>query len=457
VLLVSSRNTAALSAPIDGSAEAAAGIGCLFVVLGTAAVCTGFALLDVIVYGSRADPFAAGTIMALGLIAVGLTALGPVGLAGLARRLWRHEWRVASATAFALVGAAFLGVVALGWLHAPQLENEWLLPATTTLVAAAVAAGGGRSIRPFGAVAFVAVTVIGGSFGWGVASHLDVQITRAPRPMRAADAAGELMFDASESGEYEVRAGAGGCVRGRTIAAGVYGPGWEETDEDPAAARVRLGDTGLPEGPNDLFVCLRHGVASGEAHTVVVIDDTPPAPATFDVQPTTGASVHRIAATRTLTFSGIASEARPFLEMNGLPLHDLAPVDGHWSFTWTLSPITDQAAFAVVVEDEAGNTSRSSMIHVRFVGIDPAPITLPKYPGLSVECRGEPVLDALGCQRWAALVLQLHPEFLDRAVRFLLRGVDQYGSCYAETRGPDGFLLVGALVPCPKEIPAQRV
>jgi hypothetical protein len=269
--------------------------------------------------------------------------------------------------------------------------------------------------------------------------------------MRAADAARELMFDASESGEYEIRVGAGGCVRGRTIAAGVYGPGWEETDEEPATTRVRLGDTGLAEGPNDLFVCLRHGVASGEARTVLVVDDTPPPPATFDVQPTAGASEHRTATTRTLTFSGTASEGRPFLEMNGLPLHDLALVDGHWSFTWTLSPIADQAAFAVVVEDEAGNTSRSSMIHVRFVGIDPAPVTLPQYPGLSVECRGESVLDALGCQRWATVVLQLHPELLDRAVRFLLRGADQFGSCYGEARGPDGFLLVGALVPCSEE------
>ena len=270
-----------------------------------------------------------------------------------------------------LLGERFLGAVALGWWHVTQLQNEWLLPAITTLVAAAAVVAGGRSIRSFGAIALVAVAVTGGAFAWGVASHLDVEVVWTPRPMQAAAAKSELMFDASESGEYEVRVGAGGCLRGRPIATGVYGPGWEETNEAPATGRVRLGDTGLDEGPNDLFVCLRHGVASGEARTVLVVDDTPPLPPTLDVQPTTGVSGDRTARTRTLSFTGTAGEGRPTLEMNGLPLHDLPLVDGHWSFGWTLSPITDQAAFAVVVEDEAGNTSRSPMIHVDFVGIDP--------------------------------------------------------------------------------------
>jgi len=435
----------------ESRGEAAPGVGCLLFALGAGAVCGGYALLNVIVFGSRSDPFGVATMMALGLIGIGLAVLVLIGLAGLAGRVWRHEWRAASATALALVGAAFLGAVALGWWHVTQLQNEWLLPAITTLVAAAAVVAGGRSIRSFGAIALVAVAVTGGAFAWGVASHLDVEVVWTPRPMQAAAAKSELMFDASESGEYEVRVGAGGCLRGRPIATGVYGPGWEETNEAPATGRVRLGDTGLDEGPNDLFVCLRHGVASGEARTVLVVDDTPPLPPTLDVQPTTGVSGDRTARTRTLSFTGTAGEGRPTLEMNGLPLHDLPLVDGHWSFGWTLSPITDQAAFAVVVEDEAGNTSRSPMIHVDFVGIDPAPIALPQYPGLSVECRGEPVLDALGCRRWATAVLQLHPESLDRAVRFFLRGADQFGSCYAETRGSDGFLLVGALVACPEE------
>jgi hypothetical protein len=257
------------------------------------------------------------------------------------------------------------------------------------------------------------------------------------------------MFEASESGEFEIHAGFGGCLLGRVIAAGRYGPGWEETEEPPATAQIPLGDTGLVEGSNNVVVCVRHGLARGEAPITLIVDDTSPPAATLDVQPTTGEDVHRMAMTRELTFSGTAQGGRAILEMNGLGVHDLDIVDGRWTLSWPLSLVTDQAAFGVVVVDGAGNTSRSNMVHVRIVGIDPPPVEIAGHSGLAVECRGEPRLAPDACRAWAADTLALHPEFLAEATRFVLALPDQYGACYAESRGADGFTNLGLVIPCP--------
>jgi hypothetical protein len=414
-------------------------------------VTCGWLLLCLLVYGSRSDPFGVTSIMALIAIGVGLAVLIPVGLVGLAGRLWRLQWRAATVTALSLGVAALLGGVGLGWLRLDILESEWLLPGVTTLVTLAAAVGAGRAIQPFGTAAVLTATVSGGLLGWGVASHLDVRVVHTPSSMRAGSAKAVLMFEASESGDYEIRVGDGGCLGGRPIATGAYGPGWEEIEAPPAVARVPLGDTGLTEGENSVIVCVRHGIASGESRTVVVVDDTMPSVATLDVQPTTGADGNRTASTRTLTFSGTADQrGRGSLEVNGLPLHPVEVVDGRWSLAWTFSSVLDQAAFGVVTEDGAGNTSRSEMIHVRFVGIDPPPVVLTAHPGLSVECRGEPAVEADRCRAWATATLARHPEFQAGATRFLLALPDRYDSCYAESRGPEGFTLFGLVVPCPE-------
>jgi hypothetical protein len=136
--------------------------------------------------------------------------------------------------------------------------------------------------------------------------------------------------------------------------------------------------------------------------------------------------------------------------MNGLPFRDVEVVVGRWSLEWTFSSVQDQAAFGLVTVDAAGNTSRSAMIHVRFVGIDPPPVALRGHPGLSVECRGWPPVEAQRCRAWAAATLEQHPEFLAGAVRFLMALPDRYDSNYAESRGMDGFRLIGLVVPCPE-------
>lgn len=439
--------------PASGGIDA--GVGRFAVTIGAAAITLGYSLLCLIVYGPRADSFGAVTFVALQWIRLGVAILVPAAVLGLAGRLLRRQWQPASSAALALVGAAMLGTVTLGWTGLPTAANEWTLPGITTLVAVAAAVAGGRAIRPLGMAAVVAVTVGGGLFGWGIASHLDVRVVWNPSPMRAAAATADLMFEASESGDYEVRVGTGGCLHGRVIATGRYGPGWEETDGLPGTARVPLGDIGLGEGDNDVAVCVRHGIATGEARAFVVADDTAPPRATLDIQPTTrlaGDGDQRTATTRTLDFSGSTSGGRTWLEINGTPLEHLDLEDGRWSLHWTLSDVTDQATFAVVVEDGAGNTTRSSMIHVRFVG-DPPPVQLEGRPGLSVECRGEPRLEAAACGAWATAVLAAHPEFLPSARRFILAMANEYGTCYAESRGGDGFTVLGLALPCPDDLP----
>ncbi len=429
----------------------AASLGCMAIVMGAAAVSSGYLLLCLLVYGSHSDPFGATTWMALIAIGAGVVALVPVGLVGLTVRVWRRQWRAATVTALALGGAALLAGVGLGWLRLEIPQSEWLPPALTTLVTLAGAVAAGRAIQPFGTAALLAATVSGGLFGWGVASRLDVHVVHTTQSMRAAEAKAFLMFEASESGDYVIRVGDGGCLQGRPIAIGTYGPGWEETEAPPAIARVPLGDTGLAEGENSVSVCLRHGTATGEDRTLVVVDDTAPSVATLDVQPTTGAGGNRTAGTRTLIFSGTADpHGRASLEVNGLPLHPVPVVDGRWSFEWSFSDMLDQAAFGLVTQDGAGNTSRSAMIHVRFVGIDPPPVALAAHPGLSVECRGEPALEADRCRAWATVTLERHPELLAGATRFLLALPDRFDSCSAESRGRDGFTLVGLVVSCPE-------
>jgi hypothetical protein len=132
-------------------------------------------------------------------------------------------------------------------------------------------------------------------------------------------------------------------------------------------------------------------------------------------------------------------------------MHPVPVVDGRWSFEWTFSALLDQAAFGLVTQDGAGNTTRSPMIHVRFVGIDPPPVALAEHPGLSVECRGEPALEAERCRAWATVTLERHPELLVGATRVLLALPDRFDNCSAESRGADGFTLIGLVVPCPKE------
>jgi hypothetical protein len=425
---------------------------------GAAPVALGYLLLCALVYGPSSDPFGAATMLSLAFIGFGLVFLVPIAVFGLFRSLLRRRWRVAAIGLLAMGGATLSAATWFGWLGIPRLESEWVLPVTTTFVAIAAALAVVRSSRTAATAAVLAVGITGGLFGWGIARALDVRVVLNPSPMRAAAADAVLMFEASESGDYEIRTGAGsqgGCLRGRRIASGIYGPGWEETDAPTGTAKVPLGDTGLVEGENALVVCVRHGVASGEARAVVVVDDTSPAEATLDIQPTTrlpGVVDHRTATTRSLSFSGTAPvDSRAILQMDGLWLHDLAIVEGRWSVEWTLSPMTDQAAFGVVAEDAADNTSRSNMIHVRFVGIDPPPVVLEAYPGLSIECRGEPALDGEACRAWATATLAGRPELLPNAARLLLQLPGRFGDCYAETRGKDGFTVVGIIVDCPDE------
>jgi hypothetical protein len=433
--------------PLDEGVNAA---GCYAIVVGAAAITLGYLMLCVLVFGSRSDPFGVTTLMSLAAVGFGLLVLVPTAIVGTAWRLWRAEWRLAAFTAGVLAVAGALGTVAVGWVVAPLLVSEWLPPTITTLVLIAAASATGRADRTVVVVAILAATLSGGLFGWGIASRLDVRVVNDPSPMRAADAKADLMFEASESGVFEIHAGFGGCLSGRVIAAGRYGPGWEETEDPAAMAQVPLGDTGLVEGSNSLVVCVRHGLARGEAPITLIVDDTSPAAATLDVQPTTGEDVHRTATTRELTFSGTAAGGRAILEMNGLGVHDLDIVDGRWTLFWRLSLVTDQAAFDVVVVDGAGNTSRSNMVHVRIVGIDPPPVEIAGHPGLAIECRGEPRLSPDACRTWAADTLVLHPEFLAEATRFLLALPDQFGACYAESRGADGFTRLGLVIPCPR-------
>jgi hypothetical protein len=423
--------------------------GCYAIVVGGAATTLGYLMLCALIFGSVSDPFGVTTLMSLAVIGLGLLVLVPTAIVGTAWRVWRSEWRLAAFTAGSLLVAGALGTVAVGWVVAPLLVSEWLPPAITTLVLIAAASATGRADRTVVVVAILAATLSSGLFGWGIASRLDVRVVNDPSPMRAADAKADLLFEASESGDFEIHTGLGGCLSGRVIASGRYGPGWEETDDPPATAKVPLGDTGLVEGPSTLVVCVRHGLARGEAAITVIVDDTSPPVATLDVQPTTGKDVHRTAMTRQLTFSGTAEGGRAMLEMNGLPVHDLDVVDGHWTLLWPFSLVTDQAAFGVVVVDGAGNTSRSNMVHVRIVGIDPPPVEIAGHPGLAVECRGKPRLSPDACRAWAADTLALHPEFLAEATRFVLALPDQYGSCYAESRGADGFTNLGLVIPCP--------
>jgi hypothetical protein len=428
--------------------ERANAVGCYAVVVGAAGITLGYLLLCLLVFGSRSDPFGATTLMALAAIGLGLAILAVTAVIGLGWRLWRADWRSAALMAAALVAAGALGLVTVGWVAALVSRSEWLLPATTTLAAIAAAPAVGRGARTIVVVAVLAVILSGGLFGWGIASRLDVRVVNDPSPMRAADARAYLLFEASESGTFEIRAGDGGCLYGRRIASGTYGPGWEETDGVDTTGKVPLGDTGLVEGSNVVFVCLRHGIASGEARQTVVVDDTPPAAATLDIQPTTGDSDHRTATTRDLTFSGTASGGRVSLEINGMAAREVDAIDGRWSIEWPLSLATDQAAFGAVVVDGAGNVTRSNMIHVRILG-DPPPVALVDHPGLAVECRGEPRLSGDACRTWAVDTLDLHPEFLAEATRFVLALRDRLGACYAESRGADGFTRIGIVIPCP--------
>jgi hypothetical protein len=240
-------------------------LGCAVVVAGAVPVALGYLLLCAIVYGSRSDPFGAATMLSLAMIGLGLVFLVPIAIFGLLRSVIRRRWRTAAITALALGGAALAAATWFGWLGVPRLENEWVLPILTTLVTLAAALALGRASRTAATATVLAVAITGGLFGWGIAGRLDVRVVSNPSPMRAAAVDAILMFEASESGDYEVRIGDGGCLRGRRIATGTYGHGWEETDALAGTAQVPLGDTGLLEGGNAVVVCVRHGVAERAA------------------------------------------------------------------------------------------------------------------------------------------------------------------------------------------------
>ena len=429
--------------------------GRLLLVVGAVVTVLGELPILALVVGEATDPFGVTTLMSLAVVALGAALLAAGAILGLVGLLVRRSWRRIALVIVASVASLILGLVVTGWIAVPELQgSEWVFPAAvSTLAITAAVATMHHGSRRLAAGSAGAVLLVSATLGWVVASRLEVDVLTGQITMRAAAADAVVIFDASESGTWDLRT-AEGCSRGRILASGTYGPGWEEREDRRAAElAIPLGDRGLVAGSQTLVVCVRHGIARGEDRFEVTVDDTAPSVPTLTIVPVTdtGDGVHYTAATRQLRFSGTADPGRGVLEIHtaaGTYPKDVDVVDGRWSLEWELSQATDQASFGFVAEDAAGNNNRSAMVHVRFTG-DPPPIALPEHPGLAVECRAEAGRTPDECATRARQALADRPELLEGAVRLIVTGADQYGSCYAESRQADGFVGIGFALTCP--------
>jgi hypothetical protein len=249
-----------------GCAVVAAWFGAALFVLGVA----GFAL---IVLTERAGPFGIAALYAVVAVAGGLLALA-IAIAGwLVRRVRARAggWRPVAAALASTAAVALLATGVAGSFGPvdPEDHSDRSLAAGVTLLVLAAVVAAPRSERAPTAISAAAWIVLVAGLGYRAWTDTDVRVVWLGP---ATDGAVQMAFNATRSGDFEIRLDAPSCGDGRTVAAGRY----ELAAGDPgsafgAAIWVDLPDGALPLERGDLVrVCLRDGLAAGTAAAEVV-------------------------------------------------------------------------------------------------------------------------------------------------------------------------------------------
>jgi hypothetical protein len=84
-----------------------------------------------------------------------------------------------------------------------------------------------------------------------------------------------------------------------------------------------------------------------------------------------------------------------------------------------------------------------------LTGITAVEVTLADRPGLTIECRGDPVLSGTACLDWAGEVLATFPADSAEAVRIVLTDGQGAGRCTADFQAGDGAIFASATTDCP--------
>jgi hypothetical protein len=251
-------------------------MGCAVVAAwcGAAVFVLGVGGLGLIVITERAGPFGIAALYAGVAVAGGLLALA-IAIAGwLVRRLRTRgagRWRLVAAGLASPAAVALLATGVAGSFGPvdPEDHSDLALAAGVTLLVLAGVVAAPRPERAPAAVSAAAWIFLVAGLGYRAWTDTDVRVVWLGP---ATDGADQIAFNATRSGDFEIRVDAPSCGDGRTVAAGRY----EHLAGDPgsaygAAIWVDLPDDALPLERGDLVrVCLRDGLAAGTAAAEVV-------------------------------------------------------------------------------------------------------------------------------------------------------------------------------------------
>jgi hypothetical protein len=221
------------------------------------------------------DPYAGAALVAAAICLLGAALLGVAELAWVAHLLLTPSTAGRRAAAIAaLVGAAasWAGVVA--GLTGPSglTDQTWpfVLVGVSLLALGAIIAADVSERRPARVFAGIWLLFVAGlAFRVWTDTRVEV-LWLGPTP--AGGSGAQVAFDATRSGNYEVRFGAHSCADGRAVARGRYEWRPRSLGQSFGAAEwVDLPVDVLPLRAGDLVrVCLREGLATGTAAGEVV-------------------------------------------------------------------------------------------------------------------------------------------------------------------------------------------
>ena len=427
------------------------------VLVGVGSGSLGFLLLVAIVNAARVTPFGLEVFLAVGLVTISVAAFTAVVAARVARQAAPADGVLAATARAALVLAVAVASALAYWnlldsVGSLRGAGIWLViaPPAASALGALAAAG---MMRTRSGVAVIAV--LGGSaalLAWAAATLIVVNITWSPLPVRGGQAETHIEFSAMVSGEYDVRLGASSCNDGTQLAAGHYGPGWDETDTGTARESVVIARRSLESGLNTVRVCLRNGIGLGQATVVIEVDEVPPTPPTLRAEPVTMAGDTAVADTRKLRFSGTADPgAQVEVRLDGAEFAKPRVVDGRWGIEWQFASTTKRVVVEVLAFDRALNEARSTPLTIRFDGTDPAAVFSPAYPAIAIECRGR-AADAAPttCRDWGTKVFDSVPQLVPSIMRAVL--TDDVEGCVAILVGMREVLVSYHRQACPPGI-----
>jgi hypothetical protein len=296
------------------------------------------------------------------------------------------------------------------------------------------------------------IAVFGGSaalLAWAALTVILMHIVWSPLPVRQGQTETRIEFSAMVSGDYEVRLGASSCDDGTPLAAGHYGPGWDETDTGIERESVVIARQSLVSGMNLIRVCLRNGIGLGQATVLIDVDEVPPAPPTLVAEPVTLAGDTAVAATRKLHFSGTSDPgAQVEVRLDGAEFVKPRVVDGRWTVDWQFASTTKQVVVEVLAFDRASNEARSRPLTIRFDGTDAAAVFSPAYPAIAIECRGRAAgLASSTCRDWGTRAFDAVPQLVPSIVRAVL--TDDAEGCVAIFVGQREVLVSYDRQACP--------